>query len=58
MYTNVLVLVIKGCQLFRKCVYDGTHNKSLYLVLTAVNEFHRHIFFIIDNIIFFTYEIH
>ena len=50
--THTLILLIKGCQLFRNYVCDATHNNPFYLGLTAVNELCKHIFYILDDIYF------
>ena len=42
-FTQKLVLWIKGCQLFRKCMSDATDNKSFGPVLTAINEVRKQI---------------
>ena len=44
-------LWIKGCQLFRKFICDVNHHNTFRSGLTYVNELHRHIFIILDNII-------
>ena len=49
-YTPVLSLWIKGCHLFRNCLWDATHNESFGLGLTALNEVRKHIHYILDNI--------
>ena len=54
--THVLVLWIKGCQFFRKCMSDVTGNKSFGLVLTAINELRKRIYYILDDIYFFFYQ--
>ena len=55
-YTNILVLWIKGCQLFRNCVCDATHKKSFGLGLTGINEVRKRTDDILDDIfVFFKY---
>ena len=49
--THTLILLLKGCQLFRNYICNATHHNPFGLVLTAVNEVCKHIFYILDNII-------
>ena len=53
MYTPVLSLWIKGCQLFRNYMWDATHNKSFGSVLKAINEVRKRIYYVLDNIFVF-----
>ena len=53
MYTHILVLLIKGCQLLRNFICNVTQCNPFGLVLTYVNEFRRCIVFILDDIMFF-----
>ena len=53
MYTHILSVLIKGSQFFINYICDATHHKKFGLVLTALNELHRHMVFILDDIIVF-----
>ena len=50
-YTHVLILWIKGCQLSRYFKCDVTHQKYFGLGWTALDKVRKHIFYIIDDII-------
>ena len=53
MYNHVLVLRVKGCQYFGNFMCGSTHHKSQGLGLTAANEVHRRIVYILENIYVF-----
>ena len=53
MYTQLLILWIKGCQSFRKLVWSVNRHKSFGSGLTDVNEVCRCKGYILDNIAFF-----
>ena len=55
-YTHILVLWIKGCQLFINCMSNVTNNKSFGLGLTAINEVHKRIYCMLDGIFVFFYQ--
>ena len=55
-YTHILVLWIKGCQLFINCKCDATHNKSFGLVFSAINELRKRIVNMTYDIIFYFYR--
>ena len=56
-YTPILSLWIKGCQLFRNCMWDATHNKYFGLgLLTDINELHKRIYYIVGNIFVLFYQ--
>ena len=55
MYTHTLVLWITCYQFFRKFVCDATLRESFGSGLTAVNEVHQRVFFILDDIYIFFY---
>ena len=55
-YIHILILWIKVCQFFRNCVCNATHNDSFGLWLTAINEVHRRVYYIIDDIFVFFYR--
>ena len=50
-YTHLLFLWIKGCQFFRNCVCDETHNESFGLGLTAINKVPKGIVYMYYDII-------
>ena len=52
-YTHVLVLWIKGCQLFRNCMSDENDNKSFGSGITYINEVQKHIVYMTYDIISF-----
>ena len=54
MYTHILVLWIKGSQLFRNYMSNATDNKSFGPGLTSINEVRNYIVYLTyDMIIFF-----
>ena len=48
--THTSILLIKGCQLFRKYICNETHHYPFGSGLTAANEVCKHIFYILDDI--------
>ena len=52
-YNQNLSLWIKGCQFFRNFICDATHNNPFGPGLTAINELHMRIYYIIDDIYMF-----
>ena len=56
-YTSILVLWVKGCQLFRYCMCDTIHWKYFNTSLTATNKFLKRIFYIVDDIIILFYQL-
>ena len=52
MYTHILILWIKGFQLFKIFMSDATHHKSFGSVRTYFNKLCRHILYILDYIYF------
>ena len=58
LYTTVLILFLKDCELFRKIIYDVKHNESFDLVSTTVIEVLQRIFSIhVDILIFLLCEL-
>ena len=51
MYTYIIILWKKGCQLIRNFVCDETHINSYGLGLIASNEVYRHIVYILGDIL-------
>ena len=51
LYTHVLVLWIKGCQLFRNEMCYVTNKNPFVSGITDVTEAHKRIVYIIENII-------
>ena len=49
-FTHILVLAIEGCQFFRNCMCDATHISSFGSGRTAINELHKCIYYIVDDI--------
>ena len=55
MYTHILILLIKVCQLLRKYICGVTRHKTFGFGLTVVNEVCRHKVFILGNTIVLFY---
>ena len=51
-YTCILILWIKGCQLFRKYLSDAANNKFFGSWLTDINEVRKRIDYILDVVFF------
>ena len=53
--THTLILLIKGCKIFRNYMCNANHHNPFGSGLTDVNEVCKHIFYILDDIhIYFT----
>ena len=48
-YNHELNLWIKGCQLFRNCMWDVTNQRSCSTVLTYINDVGSHVLYIVDD---------
>ena len=56
MYTHVFILCINVCKFFRELICNVTDHKSYGLVLTATNEVHKCIVYILFDIKFFLHK--
>ena len=53
----ILSLWINGCQLFKNFMRDATHNNSFGLGSAYTNEVRKHIYYSLDDIFVFFYEL-